>query len=101
MQIDLTQVIVALIGLLSIIITTCVVPYLKSKLSASQYESLLGWTKIAVEAAEQIFKESGMGEIKKKYVKEFLLEKGYELNSKEIDVVIESAVLEMQKAISG
>ena len=54
MQIDLTQVIVALIGLLSIIVTSCIVPYLKSKLTVSQYESLRGWTKIAVEAAEKL-----------------------------------------------
>ncbi len=101
MQIDLTQVIVALIGLLSIIVTSCIVPYLKSKLTVSQYESLRGWTKIAVEAAEKMFVESGMGEAKKKYVKSFLNEKGFDLNDTEIDVVIESAVLEMQRAISA
>lgn len=99
MQIDLTQVIVAVIGLLSIIITSCIVPYLKSKLTVSQYQSLVGWAKIAVEAAEKMFTETGMGEAKKKYVKSFLTEKGFTLNDTEIDVVIESAVLEMQRSL--
>ncbi len=101
MQIDLTQVIVALIGLISIIITSCLVPYLKSRLTVSQYQSLVGWAKIAVEAAEKMFTESGTGEAKKKYVKTFLTEKGFVLNDTEVDVVIESAVLELQRALTA
>ncbi len=101
MQIDLTQVIIALIGLISIIITSCVVPYLKSRLTVSQYQSLVGWAKIAVEAAEKMFNESGTGDAKKKYVKTFLTEKGFDLNDTEVDVVIESAVLELQRALAA
>ena len=42
-----------------------------------------------------------MGAAKKQYVKEFLEAKGFKLDEKEVDIAIESAVLEMQSAIAG
>lgn len=101
MQIDLTQIIVALIGVLAAVITKFAIPYLTSKVGAEKRQEIVFWTKLAVEAAEKIFKEQGMGAAKKEYVKTFLEEKGFKLDEKEIDVAIESAVLEMQNAIAG
>lgn len=101
MHIDLTQIIVALIGILAAIVTKFVIPYLTSKVSAEKRQEIAFWTKLAVEAAEKIFKEQGMGAAKKQYVKEFLEAKGFTLNESEIDIAIESAVLEMQNAIAG
>lgn len=100
MQIDLTQIIVALIGVLAALITKFVIPYIVSKVSAEKREEIAFWAKLAVEAAEKIFKERGMGAEKKKYVKEFLESKGFTLNETEIDVVIESAVHQMKNAIA-
>jgi len=101
MQIDLTQIVVALIGLLATVFTVFVVPYLNQKLDEGKRKKIAFWTKLAVEAAEKIFKEQGMGITKKRYVKSFLESKGFKLDETEIDIAIESAVLEMQNAISG
>lgn len=101
MQIDLTQIIVALIGVLAAVITKFAIPYLTSKVGAEKRQEIAFWAKLAVEAAEKIFKEQGMGSAKKEYVKTFLEEKGFKLDDKEIDIAIESAVLEMQNAIAG
>lgn len=101
MQIDLTQIVVALIGVLAAVVTKFVIPYIISKIGAEKRQEVAFWTKLAVEAAEKIFKEHGMGAEKKAYVISFLEEKGFKLNEKEIDIAIESAVLEMQNAIAG
>lgn len=100
-MIDLTQIVIAIIALLAALITRYAVPYILSKIDADKREKAIFWAKLAVEAAEKIFKEEGMGAAKKQYVKEFLEEKGFNLNEKEIDIAIESAVLEMQHAILG
>ena len=101
MQIDLTQIVVALIGVLAAVVTKFVIPYIISKIGAEKRQEVAFWTKLAVEAAEKIFKEHGMGAEKKAYVISFLEEKGFKLNEKAIDIAIESAVLEMQNAIAG
>lgn len=101
MQIDLTRIIVALIGVLASIITRYAIPYFISKTSAEKRKEISFWVRLAVEAAEKIFKEHGMGAEKKAYVKAFLESKGFTLDEGEIDIAIESAVLEMQNAISS
>lgn len=100
MVIDITAVVLALVGLLSTIVTTVLVPYFKSKTNEAQRENIYFWAKLAVEAAEKLYKESGMGEKKKAFVKEFLAEHGIVLDEAQVDVVIESAVLQMQNALA-
>ena len=100
MAIDLTAVVVALIGVLGTVITTVLVPYFKSKTTEAQRGNIYFWAKIAVEAAEKLYTESGAGAKKKEFVKQFLAEHGIELDEKQVDVVIESAVLQMQKALA-
>lgn len=101
MNIDLTDIIVAMIFVLAALITKYVIPFLIGKLSAEKRQEIAFWVKLSVEAAEKVFNEHGMGSEKKQFVKDFLLEKGFTLNEKEIDIAIESAVLEMQNAIEG
>ena len=98
MMIDLTQVATALISLVIALVSAFLVPYLKNKLTTSQFNTMLSWVNIAVEAAEMIYTGSGRGEEKKEYVVNFLNEKGFSLNSNEIDTLIESAVLELKQA---
>ena len=43
MEIDITQIVVAVIGLLSVIVTSVVVPLIKSKLTNSQWESICNY----------------------------------------------------------
>lgn len=101
MAIDITSILVALIWLLGTIVTTVLVPYFKSKTTAEQRENIYFWAKLAVEAAEKIYKESGQGKVKKEYVKQFLADHGIILDEAQLDVVIESAVMQMQNALAG
>lgn len=97
MTFDITPIVNALIGLCAAVITCVVVPWIKSKTDAQRQEDILQWVKIAVQAAEQIYNQSGMGEYKKKYVLDFLEKNGFVLDTNEIDAMIESAVLELKK----
>ncbi len=94
---DMTKIIEAIITLLVAVITAFVIPYIKSKLSANKLAEILKWVKIAVEAAEMIYKESGMGKEKKKFVENFLTEHGIKVDIEQLDALIESAVLELKK----
>lgn len=67
-MVDVTQIIVAVIGLIGIIVTIMVAPLIKSKVTASQWSNIVEWTNAAVMAAEVIFKGPGRGEEKREYV---------------------------------
>ncbi len=92
------RIVLGVISILGAIITYMVVPYLKSKTSKEQRETIMFWVSVAVSAAEQIFNERGMGEEKKKFVVGFLVEQGIKVNLDELDVLIESAVKELNLA---
>ena len=94
---DYTMIIKGVITILMALITMFVVPWLKSKTTEEQFNDILKWVKIAVQAAEMIYKESGMGKAKKAYVESFLNDLGIVYDKKEIDALIESAVLELKK----
>ena len=101
MNIDITQIVVAIIGLLSVIVTSVVVPLLKKKLGAEKVSEIQKWVEIAVHAAEQIFNETGMGKQKKEYVVEFLREKGFDVDDQAIENAIEAAVYDMNNAFAN
>lgn len=95
---DLTDILSAVITLIMALITTFLIPYLKNKVGAEKFEKIKSWVKVAVEAAEMIYNESGMGETKKAYVIEYLNNKGYNLDADTLNNLIESAVLELKKS---
>lgn len=101
MTIDLTQIVLAIISLCATLITAYLIPFIKSKATSKQFEQIRFWTKLAVEAAEKVYTESGMGAEKKAYVRNFLGNKGFIIDDAEIEILIESAVLEMQAAIDA
>lgn len=92
MSFDVTNVIEALFALLTVCITTFVIPYIKSRTTAQQQEELAAWVKIAVAAAEQIFTGSGRGAEKKEYVLEWLTSRNIKVDEDRLDAMIESAV---------
>ena len=98
---DYTKIIEAIITLLVALITIFVIPYIKSRLSADELAEIMKWVKIAVQAAEMIYKESGMGKEKKKFVEDFLTEHGIKVDIEQLDALIESAVLELKKEIEA
>ena len=97
--IDLTQVVIALIGLCSALITGYLIPYIRSKLTTEQEKKLRALVKVAVAAAEQIFKGSNLGEQKKQYVINWLTENGINVDSQKLDAIIESTVYEVTKEL--
>jgi hypothetical protein len=95
-MVDLTQIFVALIGLVFSLVSVFLIPYIKQKVSAEKLDTVKFWVNIAVEAAEMIYTGTGRGAEKKAYVVEFLNSKGFTLNTEEIDNIIEAAVLELK-----
>ena len=97
-MVDLTQIVVAILTLVFSLGSAFLIPYIKTKVTAEQLETIKFWVNIAVEAAEMIYVGTGRGEEKKAYVVEFLNSKGFHLNTAEIDNIIEAAVLELKLA---
>lgn len=93
-MIDITQIVVALIGLLSTVITVFLIPVLRNKLTDKQNEIFDSVVRVGVYAAEQIF-GAGRGNEKKEYVVNLLNERGYDVNSEIVDAAIEAAVKEL------
>ena len=89
---DLTPIVNAVIALIAAIITTFLIPWIKSKIDAAKLAQIVEWVGIAVRAAEQIYNESGMGEKKKQYVLDFLADEGFTLDPNSINAMIEAAV---------
>ena len=92
---DLTPIVNAVIALIAAIVTTFLIPWIKSKIDAAKLAQIVEWVGIAVRAAEQIYNESGMGEKKKQYVLDFLADKGFTLDHDSINAMIEAAVKEL------
>lgn len=78
-----------LIPILCFVLTIYVIPFLKEK-------KIYNYVKIAVEAAEQMFNESGKGKEKFAYVKEWVKSK-FNINDEDLKNIIESAVYELNK----
>ena len=99
-MLNITDIMSAIIALAAAILTTFVVPAIRQKMDAEDFAQMLKWVKIAVQAAELIYKGTGLGAQKKAYVKEFLLSRGYELDETELDAAIEAAVLELKVSVA-
>lgn len=98
MQIDLTQIIVAAFTLIISLVSACLIPYIKTKVTEEQLATIKLWVQVAVQAAEMLYVGSGRGEEKKQYVLDFLKSKGFFLNMEEIENLIEAAVLELKQS---
>ena len=95
MDFNITPIVEAVFLLIAAVITTIVIPYIKSRTTAQQQAEINAWVRIAVTAAEQIYRGSGRGEEKKAYVLNWLAERGITLDTNRIDALIEAAVYEL------
>lgn len=68
----LFQILLSCIPILSIIITSFLIPYLKTKISATQMEEISKWVTKAVQAAEVLFNTPNSGTEKRDYVIHFI-----------------------------
>ena len=95
MTIDLTQIILAVIALISAVLTGFVIPWIKSKLDDRQYDVFATLVRVGVYAAEQLF-TSDMWKEKKQYVVDLLKENGYSVDATAVDALIEATVRELR-----
>ena len=105
MTIDLTQIILAVIAVIGSVISTFLIPYIKTKLdveksnlSENQAAMLRLVITTAVTAAEQLY-NSDEGQQKKAYVLNLLKQQGYDVDSAAIDAAIEAIVFELHNEI--
>lgn len=96
-MIDVTDIVVAVIGLLSVIITSVVVPWLKSKTNTQNQETIHAIAMTAVYAAQQILKAN---EDKKNYAMNYMVdalkERGISLSIDEIEACVEAALKDIK-----
>lgn len=94
-MIDFTPILEAVATLAVALITTFVVPYIKSKTTKEQQTQLNEWVRIAVSAAEQVYEGPGKGDQKKAYVLTWLAGHGIAIDEDKLDAMIEAAVYEL------
>ena len=98
MNFDLTDIIVAAITLLVAVITTFLIPYLRTKVDADNWALLVKIVGVAVNAAEQLFVGSGRGDEKLIYVLDYIKKQGYDVEDETIRAIIEDAVFKIESA---
>jgi len=96
-----TKIMTAIFSILGILISTYLIPYIKSKMTAQDIERLTAFAKIAVRCANQIFTPEQWEE-KKQYVvdmvKEFMDKNLHiTLTDEQIHTIIEGLVNEVKK----
>ena len=92
MEYNITPIIEAALLLLAAIFTTVIIPYIKSKTTAQQQTDIEGWVRVAVSAAEQLYKGSGRGDEKKAFVLDWLKKRHIAVDEAKLDAMIEAAV---------
>lgn len=97
---DYTQIISAVIALISAMVSAFLIPWLKTKIDANKLQTIKTYVEIGVKAAEQLYAATD-GEEKKAYVINFLAEHGIRFDVSTIDQLIESAVLQLHHELYG
>lgn len=95
---DILKVVVSVCAAL---VTVYLIPYLKTLKEDKRYGALVDMVEVAVKAAEQTFRTSGQGAAKKeevmKFVTEWMRSHGINIDSYQIDQLIECAVYQMKQ----
>lgn len=89
---NITPIIEAVFALIGVVITAVVIPYIRSRTTAQQRAEINAWVRVAVSAAEQLYKGTGRGKEKKAYVLEWLTAHGVTVDEDKLDALIEAAV---------
>ena len=98
---DITVIVEAVIALIAAVITAVIIPYVKAKTTTQEQQEISAWVKIAVTAAEQIYRGSGRGEEKKDYVLSWLYDHGVYVDEGRIDAMIEATVYELNIGVGS
>lgn len=97
---DYTDIIKAVITLITAIVSAFLVPYIKSKYSEAQLKKWQSIVDIGVSAAEQLY-NTDQAQEKKTYVLKYLYEKGIKLDAETIENLIEASVLHLHDQLYG
>ena len=92
------KIISALITLAVALITTFLLPLIREKTTLTQRENALVLVNVAVGAAEQLYKSLGKEFDRKAWVLAKLEQYNIKMSASELDVLIESAVYELNQA---
>lgn len=99
MSVDLTQLAMAIVSLASIVITSVLIPWMKSKMTTEHWNTFKSIAVDAVQAMEIIYRGSGQGAIKKQKAKEFIEKecaaRNIKVNMDMIEVAIENAWMQL------
>lgn len=97
---DYTEIIKAVLALITALVSAFFIPWLKTKIDAETLKKISTYVDIAVSAAEQIYTAMD-GNAKKAYVLRYLADKGIQFDSETIDNLIEAAVLKLHHELYG
>ena len=98
----------AILSIVSALITGILIPYIKQRIDKDKRDKIMEIAEIAVKGAEQIYGVmypiGGHGKEKKQFVLDFIKSKGLKIDDKELDILIEATVKELnlwQEEIKG
>lgn len=97
---DYTNIIGAVITLITALLTAFVIPWIKQKYDSEKLRKWQAYVDIAVKAAEQLY-DVNDGAAKKAYVIEYLSKKGIKFDSDTVDKMIESSVIILHNELYG
>ena len=86
------------IMILAAVLTRYVIPWIRRKTQNETFQTVIDWTLQAVLAAEQVYTSKTGAERKRivtAFVKRIIDEKGIPISDSELDILIESAVKQM------
>ena len=97
---ELTEILNAVITLVTALVSAFVIPWLREKYSTQQLERMVLWADIAVAAAEQLYGDLD-GEKKRQYVLDFLNGRGCKVDEEAVEKALEAAVLRLHNQLKG
>lgn len=101
-MINLTPIALMAIALCVTVISVKLTPWIKANISKAELEEASLWAEIAVNAAEKLVDKGVIDKQGKyEYVEKFLESKGYHLNMKDIEVLLEGYVNKLPQWLDG
>ena len=97
---DYTQIISAVIALISALVSAFLIPWIKTKIDADKLNSVRTYLEIGVKAAEPLYTATDDA-AKKAHVVNFLAEKGIQFDVETIDKLSEAAVVQLHHELYG
>lgn len=95
-MIDLTPLVEALIGVLATLVSLYLIPWIREKLTAEQFDKARKVVEVAVYAAEKMY-GAGHGDEKLAYAEQILAAHGVKLDAKRMSAMIDATIKKMEQ----